>query len=113
MKLYRLSVTFIVLIAFASQMLHGDGLWLNTLQSAGWYKTEFCANKELHDNLITGHDISQTSEVSCSNTFNPIFALKLFVWEPTEINQHKEPIISYQNIQEQVFVDKLLEPPRV
>ena len=112
MKFYRLTVTFVILIAFAGQMLHGTGLWSYTLQGVGWNTTEFCANKEMQNNLVINQDLTQTSDGSCTTIFNPIFVLKQFTWEPTVVNKHKEAIISFQNIQEQVFVDKLLDPPQ-
>lgn len=111
-RVYQLKLTFIVLIAFIGQIMHGGMLWSFTMQNSERNTTKICVNKEIQNNLTFNQDIKQTSESGCNTVFNLIFALKQFSLELTMITQHKEAIISYQNIQEQVFVARLLDPPR-
>lgn len=111
-RVYQLKLTFIVLIAFIGQIMHGGMLWSSTMQNSELNTTKICVNKEIQNNLTFNQDIKQTSESGCNTVFNLIFALKQFSLELTMITQHKEAIISYQNIQEQVFVTRLLDPPR-
>ena len=112
MKYYRSTVAFIILIAFAAQMLHGAGVWSYTFQNGAVESIGYCANKDFRGKAIVDFNTSQSTDVSCINTTSFLFVSKRFSWNPIEINLHKEVIISNKNFQEQLYVDELLDPPR-
>lgn len=110
MKYYRLIVSFVILVAFAGQMLHGDGLRSYTKQSSE--SIDFCVNKEFQNKLKIDHNTSQTADISCTTSFNFLFVSQQFSWELLEAKHDREINIFHQNILEQLYVNKLLEPPQ-
>lgn len=113
MKYYRFTVTFIILIAFAAQLLHGAGVWSYTLQVGTNQSIGYCASKEFQSISKFDFNTSQSTDISCTNSANFLFVSKRFSWEPTQINIYKKAIISNKHFHEQLYIDELIEPPRV
>jgi|SRR5699024_3682943 len=113
MKYYRFTVTFIILIAFAAQVLHGAGVWSYTLQVGTNQSIGYCASKEFQSISKLDFNTSQSTDISCTNSANFLFVSKRFSWEPTQINIYKKAIISNKHFHEQLYIDELIEPPRV
>ncbi|HLS12069.1 MAG TPA: hypothetical protein VK050_07900 [Flavobacteriaceae bacterium] len=113
MKYYRITVTFIILIAFATQVLHGAGVWSYILPIEISQSVGYCANKDFQGISKIDFNTSQNTDISCINNANLLFVSKRFSWEPEEIKLYKEAIISNKTFQEQLYVDELLDPPRV
>lgn len=113
MKYYRLTLAIIILVSFAGQMLHGNGMWSFTIQNGTSEAIGFCTNKDFQNKSKTGFNTSHSADISCTSSVNSLFVSKEFSWEPVIAKHHKETIVSYQNIQEQLYVEKLIEPPRV
>ena len=113
MKYYRLVISIITLVAFAGQMLLGDGMGSYTIQNASSESIGYCANKDFQKKSKVDFNTSQTTDISCTTSVNSLFVSKQFSWEPVITKYHREAIVSYQNIKEQLYVDKLIEPPQV
>src|SRR5690625_2032229 len=113
MKYYRITVTFIILIAFATQVLHGAGVWSYILPIEISQSVGYCANKDFQGISKTEDNTSPNRDLSCINHANLLFVSTRCYWTPEEIKLYKEAIISNKTAQEQLYVDELLDPPRV
>lgn len=113
MKYYRLTLAVIILVSFAGQMLHGNGMWSFTIQNGAGDAIGFCTNKDFQNKSKIDFNTFPTADISCTSSVNSLFVSKHFSWEPIISKHNREAIISYQNIQEQLYVDKLIEPPQV
>lgn len=113
MKYYRLVISIITLVAFAGQMLLGDGMGSYTIQNASSESIGYCANKDFQGKSNIDFNISHTADTNCTSSVSFLFVSKQFSWEPVIIKHNRETIVSYQNIKEQLYVDKLIEPPQV
>lgn len=110
MKYYRLVLMYTTLLAFAGQVYFGHGVARHTISN---YQ-----NKTLIScpNLTHLSDLDFTScsaiELSCNTSFSLYFLAIHFSWKPVEFNYAREIIIAYNKLQEQLYVQELLEPPQ-
>lgn len=112
MKYYRLIVALITLVAFAGQMLHGNGVWSYTLENTAGESISFCANTSLPKTSKVDFSNSQKADINCNSSFNLFFLPAQFSWLPIETNLYKDLNIFYKNIQEQLYIAKFLDPPQ-
>lgn len=110
MKYYRLIVSFVILIAFAGQMLLGDGTRSYITQTGETIGS--CVNRDFQNKSKIELNTSQTADVSCTTSFNILFISQQFFWELVEVKHTRKINVFYQYILEQLYVDKLLEPPQ-
>lgn len=113
MKYYRFTLSLILLVAFAAQGGYVGGIWNFTWLNTTLKTTSFCGNKDFQSKSKIEHNSSQNAEASCTASFNLLFLAATFSWHFIETIQTKLTNVSYRQIQEQLYVDKLLDPPQL
>ncbi len=111
-KFYRQIISILILFAFVGQMLHSEWNWSDSVQNLTGEFISFCPNKQLDTIFLYDSKIPPTSDAKCNMSFQLLFMTKQFAWEPIETKYDKNVIEYYQNIHEELYVDKLLQPPR-